>query len=162
MAKKDNDLVVNDDFLDDAEDILMLEEEEEILEPSEEMEDDVVMEEEWIEGEELEGQLMVDVYQTKTTVVIVAPIAGVRPDKIDVAISEDVVTIRGDRRTDHNIDKSQYYIQECFWGIFSRSVILPTAVVSDKSEATLRDGVLRIEIPKVIVEKVKKIKVKPV
>ena len=162
MAKKDNDLVVNDDFLDDAEDILMLEEEEEILEPREEMEDDAVMEEAWIEGEELEGQLMVDVYQTKTTVVIVAPIAGVRPDKIDVAISEDVVTIRGDRRTDHNIDKIQYYIQECFWGIFSRSVILPTAVVSDKSEATLRDGVLRIEIPKVIVEKVKKIKVKPV
>jgi HSP20 family protein len=162
MAKRDNDLVVNDDFLDDAEDILMMEEEEEILEPNSDLEEEVVMEEEWIEGEELEGQLMVDVYQTKTTVVIVAPIAGVRPDKIDVAISEDVVTIRGDRRTDNSIDKAQYYIQECFWGVFSRSVILPTAVVSDKSEATLRDGVLRIEIPKVIVEKVKKIKVKPV
>lgn len=158
MRKKDDDLVVNDDFLDDDAVELL---EEDLVEPIED-DEELVVEEEWVEGEELEGQLLVDVYQTKSTVVIVAPIAGVRPDKIDIAISEDVVTIRGDRKQDSSIDKSQYYIQECFWGVFSRSVILPTAVVSDKSEATLRDGVLRIEIPKVIVEKVKKIKVKPV
>ncbi len=159
MRKKDDDLVVNDDFLDDDAVELL---EEELVEPAEDDGEELVVEEEWVEGEELEGQLLVDVYQTKSTVVIVAPIAGVRPDKIDIAISEDVVTIRGDRKQDNTIDKGQYYIQECFWGVFSRSVILPTAVVSDKSEATLRDGVLRIEIPKVIVEKVKKIKVKPV
>jgi HSP20 family protein len=108
---------------------------------------------------EFEGQLAVDVYQTKDTVVIKAPIAGVRPDDIDVAISEDVVTIRGDRKDEKAVDKEHYYVQECFWGSFSRSVILPTSTIADKAVASLKDGVLTIEIPKVVQNKVKKIKV---
>jgi HSP20 family protein len=103
------------------------------------------------------------VYQTKDTIVIKAPIAGVKPEDIDVAISEDVVTIRGDRKEEKIIEKDSYYVQECFWGSFSRSVILPTSTVADKALASLKDGVLTIEIPKVVPEdKVKKIKVKPV
>lgn len=119
--------------------------------------------EEWVGEEEFEGQLAVDVYQTKDTIVIKAPIAGVKPEDIDVAISEDVVTIRGDRKEETKIDKDGYYVQECFWGSFSRSVILPTSTVAEKANASLKDGVLTIEIPKVVPEdKVKKIKVKPV
>jgi HSP20 family protein len=119
--------------------------------------------EEWVGEEEFEGQLAVDVYQTKDTIVIKAPIAGVKPEDIDVAISEDVVTIRGDRKEEKTIEKDNYYVQECFWGSFSRSVILPTSTVSEKANASLKDGVLTIEIPKVVPEdKVKKIKVKPV
>jgi len=119
--------------------------------------------EEWAGKEEFEGQLAVDVYQTKDTIVIKAPIAGVKPEDIDVAISEDVVTIRGDRKEESKIEKDSYYVQECFWGSFSRSVILPTSTVADKALASLKDGVLTIEIPKVVPEdKVKKIKVKPV
>ena len=134
----------------------------EILE-DEFLEDEQGNTEQWMNEEEFEGQLAVDVYQTKDTIVIKAPIAGVKPEDIDVAISEDVVTIRGDRKEEKIIEKDSYYVQECFWGSFSRSVILPTSTVAEKANASLKDGVLTIEIPKVVPEdKVKKIKVKPV
>lgn len=127
------------------------------------LEDEQTPGEEWMNEEEFEGQLAVDVYQTKDTIVIKAPIAGVKPEDIDVAISEDVVTIRGDRKEATTIAKESYYVQECFWGSFSRSVILPTSTVADKAKAGLNNGVLTIEIPKVVPEdKVKKIKVNPV
>jgi HSP20 family protein len=117
--------------------------------------------EDWL-GEELEGQLAVDVYQTKDSVVIKAPIAGVKADDIDISVSEDVVTLRGERKEEREVDREHYYVQECYWGSFSRSVILPTSTVAEKAVATLRDGVLTVAIPKVAQDKVKKIRVKPV
>jgi len=126
--------------------------------------DDESSQGEWLaEGEEQDfaGQLAVDVYQTKDKVIIKAPIAGVNPADLDIAISDDVVTIKGDRKDESIIEKEHYYVQECFWGSFSRSVILPTSTVPEKAEATLKNGVLTIEIPKVQQEKVKKIVVKP-
>jgi HSP20 family protein len=135
--------------------------EEEILE-DEFLDEEQPQAEEWMSEEEFEGQLAVDVYQTKDKIVIKAPIAGVKPEDIDVAISEDVVTIRGDRKDEFAVEKDNYYVQECFWGSFSRSVILPTSTVAEKAEASLKDGVLTIQIPKVVQEdKIKKIKVKP-
>lgn len=118
---------------------------------------------EWMGEEEFEGQLAVDVYQTKDSVVVKAPIAGVRSEDIDIAISEDVMTIRGDRKEEIIVEKEHYYVQECFWGSFSRSIILPTSTIAEKAQATLKDGVLTVTVPKVVQEdKVKKIKVKPV
>lgn len=114
--------------------------------------------EDWL-GEELEGQLAVDVYQTKDSVVIKAPIAGVKAEDIDVSVSEDVVTLRGERKEETEVTRENYYVQECYWGSFSRSVILPTSTVAEKAVASLKDGVLTLTIPKVIQEKVKKIKV---
>jgi HSP20 family protein len=135
--------------------------EEEILE-DEFLDEEQPQAEEWMSEEEFEGQLAVDVYQTKDKIVVKAPIAGVKPEDIDVAISEDVVTIRGDRKDEFAVEKDNYYVQECFWGSFSRSVILPTSTVAEKAEASLKDGVLTIQIPKVVQEdKIKKIKVKP-
>lgn len=116
--------------------------------------------EDWL-GEEFEGQLAVDVYQTKENVVIKAPIAGVKADEIDISVSEDVVTLRGERHDETEADREHYYVQECYWGSFSRSVILPTSTVAEKANASLKDGVLTITIPKVVQEKVKKIKVNP-
>lgn len=118
---------------------------------------------EWTNDEEdnFAGQLAVDVFQTKDKVVIKAPIAGVNPNDLDIAISDDVVTIKGDRVDESVVEKEHYYVQECFWGSFSRSVILPTSTIAEKAEATLKNGVLTIEIPKVAQEKVKKIVVKP-
>lgn len=116
--------------------------------------------EDWL-GEEFEGQLAVDVYQTKDNVVIKAPIAGVKPDKIDISVSEDVVTIRGERVEETEVDREHYYVQECYWGSFSRSVILPTSTIAEKAVASLKDGVLTVTIPKVAQDKVKKIKVMP-
>jgi HSP20 family protein len=117
--------------------------------------------EDWLNEEELEGQLAVDVYQTKDNVVIKAPIAGVKPDDIDISISEDVITVRGERTEEREVDREHYYVQECYWGSFSRSVILPTSCVAEKAQAALKDGVLTVTIPKVAQDKVKKIKVKP-
>lgn len=134
---------------------------EEILE-DEFLDEEQPQSEEWMSEEEFEGQLAVDVYQTKDKIVVKAPIAGVKPEDIDVAISEDVVTIRGDRKDEFAVEKDNYYVQECFWGSFSRSVILPTSTVAEKADASLKDGVLTIQIPKVVQEdKVKKITVKP-
>ncbi len=115
--------------------------------------------EDWME--EVEGQLAVDVYQTKENVVIKAPIAGVKAEDIDISVSEDVVTLRGERIEEREVDREHYYVQECYWGSFSRSVILPTSTVAEKAQASLRDGVLTITIPKVAQDKVKKIKVRP-
>jgi len=114
--------------------------------------------EDWL-GEELEGQLAVDVYQTKDSVIIKAPIAGVKAEDIDVSVSEDVVTLRGERKEETEVTRENYYVQECYWGSFSRSVILPTSTVAEKAVASLKDGVLTLTIPKVAQEKVKKIKV---
>ena len=135
--------------------------EEEILE-DEFLDEEKPQADEWMSEEEFEGQLAVDVYQTKDKIIVKAPIAGVKPEDIDVAISEDVVTIRGDRKDEFAVEKDNYYVQECFWGAFSRSVILPTSTVAEKAEASLKDGVLTIQIPKVVQEdRIKKIKVKP-
>lgn len=121
---------------------------------------DETTEQNWLEDEqEVEGQLAVDVYQTKESVVIKAPIAGVDPKALEVAIAEDVVTIRGERVDDAQVDRENYYVQECYWGAFSRSIIMPVSVNADKAEASLKNGVLTIAIPKVIQDKVKKIKV---
>ncbi len=117
--------------------------------------------EDWLGDEELEGQLAVDVYQTKDSVVIKAPIAGVKADDIDISVSEDVVTLRGERKEEREVDREHYYVQECYWGSFSRSVILPTSTIAEKASAALKDGVLTVIIPKVAQDKVKKIKVKP-
>ncbi len=117
-------------------------------------------EQNWLEDEqEVEGQLAVDVFQTKESVVIKAPIAGVDPKQLEVAIAEDVVTIRGERVDDSVVERENYYVQECYWGAFSRSIIMPVSVNADKAEASLKNGVLSITIPKVIQDKIKKIKV---
>lgn len=111
------------------------------------------------EGAGIEGQLAVDVYQTKENVVIKAPIAGVDFRNLDVAIAEDVVTVRGERVEEETISREDYYVAECYWGAFSRSIIMPVSVNADKAEASLKNGVLVITIPKVVQDKVKKIKV---
>lgn len=101
---------------------------------------------EWME--EFEGQLAIDVYQTPGEVVIKAPIAGVRQEDLDVTITDDQVTIRGERHDMENETVEGYLVQECYWGSFSRTYALPVAVDSDKSVARLVNGILTIIIPK--------------
>jgi len=108
----------------------------------------------------LEGQLAVDVYQTATDIVIKAPIAGVKPADIDIAITDDVVTVKGERHRDEDIHADDYYCQECYYGLFSRSIILPVAVSTDEADATFIDGVLTVTIPKADKAKTKKLSIK--
>jgi HSP20 family protein len=110
--------------------------------------------------EHTEGQLALDIYQTPTHIVIVAPIAGVKMSDIDVSITEDVLTIKGKRYLEFDIPDEDYYTQECFWGDFSRSIVLPTSVDSTKIAASFKDAVLKISIPKVERIKTKIVRIK--
>lgn len=114
--------------------------------------------EEWLS--DYEGQLNIDMYQTKDNVIIKSTIAGVRPEDIDVTVANDMVTIKGVRKREEKIVEDDYFYQECYWGNFSRSVIVPVDIDSENIEADLRDGILTIVIPKAAKAKTKKIKVK--
>ncbi len=107
-----------------------------------------------------EGQLTIDVYQTENDIVIKSTIAGVKPEHLDVGISNDMITIKGERETEEEISEENYYYQECYWGSFSRSVVLPTDVLTDKIDATLKNGILTIRLPKADTTKTKKIQVR--
>lgn len=110
--------------------------------------------------EEYEGQLAIDVYQTGNEIVIKAPVAGVKPEDIDISINDDMVTIRGTRKQEKEIKQEDFYCQECYWGAFSRSVILPVSVAAEKAKATFKDGILTVSLPKASVVRAKKIRVK--
>ena len=80
-----------------------------------------------------EGQLTIDVYQTDNDIVVKSTIAGVKPEDLDVSISNDMVTIRGERRKEELVEEENYYYQECYWGPFSRKVILPENIDIDST-----------------------------
>jgi HSP20 family protein len=107
-----------------------------------------------------EGQLTIDVYQTDNDIVIKSTIAGVKPEDLDVSINNDMLTIRGERKSDEQVTEENYYYQECYWGSFSRSVILPIDVVADKIEASMKNGILTVRMPKADSNKSKKIQVR--
>lgn len=105
------------------------------------------------------GQLTVDVFQTDGEVVIKSTIAGVSADDIDVSIAPDIVTIKGSRQPDENIESSDYYYRELYWGAFSRTIILPEDIDSDNAKASMKNGVLTIRLPKLAKARVKKVKI---
>jgi HSP20 family protein len=115
-------------------------------------------EEDWMS--DYEGALNIDMYQTKDNVIIKSTIAGVRPEDIDITVANDMVSIKGSRQKEENVAQEDYFYQECYWGSFSRSVIVPVDIDSEEIEADLKDGILTIIIPKAAKAKTKKVKVK--
>ena len=107
-----------------------------------------------------EGQLTIDVYQTDNDIVIKSTIAGVKPEDLDVSINNDMVTIKGERKNEEAVNAENYYYQECYWGYFSRSVVLPVDILAEKAEASLKNGILTIRLPKADTTKVKRIQVR--
>jgi len=108
----------------------------------------------------VEGQLTIDVYQNPNEIVIKSTIAGVSPEDLDITITNDMVTIKGSRRKDDSIKEEDYFYQECYWGAFSRSVILPVDIEADKAQASIKNGILTLKLPKSEKIKTKKILVK--
>jgi len=119
-----------------------------------------VFEEENTFSNDAEGQLTIDVYQTENEIVIKSTIAGVKPEDLDVSINADMVTIKGERKNEEAVNGENYYYQECYWGFFSRSVVLPIDIIADKAEASLKNGILTIRLPKADTTKIKKIQVR--
>jgi HSP20 family protein len=100
-----------------------------------------------------------DVYQTKEAVVVETPLAGVDPDKVNISIENDVLTIEGSTEHQTEVDEKNYYRKEVRSGAFHRSVALPAAVDGAKAKATYEKGMLKIEIPKEERAKPKSVKV---
>lgn len=98
--------------------------------------------------EEYEGQLAIDVFQTNEEVIIKAPIAGVKPEDLEISITDEILNVKGERRSAEEMTRENYFVQECYWGAFSRSYVLPVAVNSEKAQAGLKNGILTIRIPK--------------
>lgn len=101
----------------------------------------------WL-GENYEGQLSVDVYQTAKQIVIKSTIAGVKPADLNIIINNDMITIRGKRELEEKIKEEDYLYQECYWGRFSRSIILPAEINPEKAKAVFKNGLLTITLPK--------------
>jgi len=113
------------------------------------------------DAHEGDGQLTIDVYQTSDEIIIESPIAGVRPEDLDISITAESVTIKGSRHHERKAKEEDYFYQETYWGRFSRSVILPQEVDAERSDASVKNGVLTIRLPKLNRQKSKKIKVNP-
>ncbi len=109
---------------------------------------------------ETEGQLTIDVYQTPSDIIVESAIAGVRPEDIDINVTTDSITIRGQRHREKEAEDEDYFYQECYWGRFSRSVILPQEVDPDSASVTFRNGILKVRLPKLMKRRTKKLKVR--
>jgi len=107
---------------------------------------------------EPEGELAIDVYQTDNNIVIQSAIAGVKSDEIDISVEDDIVTIRGVRKNPEQNDEKQYFHEECFWGPFSRQVFLPEEIDTQNVEASFKNGILTLRLPRIAGEKAKKVK----
>lgn len=111
----------------------------------------------WLD-KDYEGQLSVDVYETEKEIVVKATIAGVKPEDLNIIVHNDLLTIRGKREEENPIEPVNYICNECYWGGFSRTIVLPQYVKTDKIKAILKNGVLTIILPKAMTSA--KVKVK--
>lgn len=158
MARKQNDdLLIEDElaaaFLNDdggADDVMSQNQ----SQPQQLSNDDTA----WDESEDdFPGQLAVDVYETEEQLVVKARTAGVNKEDLDVSISDGILTISGTLSSGDDTAATNWHIQECYWGEFSRTLALPVAVKEDEVAAVLKDGVLTITFQKVKQEQAKKI-----
>jgi HSP20 family protein len=103
---------------------------------------------EWMEA--YDGVLAIDVYETAQELVIMAPLAGVRQQDLDITITNDQVIISGERPGPSEATMQQYHEQECYWGSFRREYNYPTLVDATRAVARLTDGILTIRAPKLL------------
>lgn len=103
----------------------------------------------WDEEQSGEGELAVDVYQTPDEVVIRTMVPGVKKEDIDISLSRDMLTIKGNRREERTVQEQDYYHRELYWGAFTRTIQLPHEVSIEDAEATENQGLLTIKLPRV-------------
>ena len=116
----------------------------------------------WIEEENEEAELAVDVYQTPTEIVVQTMVAGVKPEDLELSIARDMVTIQGKREESRIVNEDNYFSKELYWGKFSRVISLPQEVEPEESEATEKHGLLTIRLQKVNKDKKNNVKVKSI
>lgn len=159
MARKQNDdLLLEDElaaaFLNDDDDLQTSQQQPQQADDTQQPAADA----NWEEGEDdFPGQLAVDVYETDDELVVKARTAGVQKEDLDVSISDGILTITGTLSSGDDTAATNWHIQECYWGEFSRTLALPVPVKEDEAKASLKEGVLSISFPKVQQEQAKKI-----
>jgi HSP20 family molecular chaperone IbpA len=119
----------------------------------------------WLrEDEEVEeeGELTVDVYQTATEVIVQTMVAGVKPEDLNISITQEMISIKGRRERPGESPDANYLYRELYWGPFGRTIMLPAEVEAEEAEAIERHGLLTIRLPKTDKEKVQRIKVKSI
>lgn len=126
-------------------------------EPAAAADDPAAAADEWDEEDAVPGQLAVDVFETKEKLIVKARTAGVNKNDLDVSISDNTLSIRGTLSAGGEDEVENYFVQECYWGEFSRSIALPVPVKEEEIEAVLKDGVLTVGFTKVKQDTVKKI-----
>lgn len=112
--------------------------------------------------EEVEAELTVDLYQTPSDIIVQTMVAGVQPDNLSITITRDMITIRGKREENQSIDKDNYFVQELYWGLFSRTISLPEEVDPEEAEAIEKHGLLIIKLPKLDKNRETKLKIKSI
>lgn len=156
MAQKnDNDLLIEDEltaaFLDD--DKLFSDNDTSDIVPEAPVtnnKEETQASEEWQEADDgFPGQLAVDLYETADKLVVKARTAGVDKKDLDVSISDDMLTISGTLSSGDEDGATQFYMQECYWGEFTRTIALPVPIKEDEVEAVLKDGVLTVSFNKI-------------
>jgi len=105
------------------------------------------------------GSFPIDMYETEDAVIVKASLPGLKPEELDIAVQDEVLTIKGGTEREANVEKENYHRRELAHGAFSRSLALPVAVEHDKAEATFEDGILTVRLPKAEEVKPKTIKI---
>ena len=136
-----------------------MESEEQLYHPEDKIEINEPIETEPSISEE-EAELSVDMYHTPEDIVIQTMVAGVRPDELDVSITQDMVNIKGKRARVHEASHDNFFYKELYWGSFSRSILLPQEVDAEEAQATIKHGILSIKMPKLDKTRVQKIKIR--
>ncbi|OIO08441.1 hypothetical protein COX21_00055 [Candidatus Falkowbacteria bacterium CG23_combo_of_CG06-09_8_20_14_all_41_10] len=103
----------------------------------------------WLDDSASEGQLLVDVFSTDKQIIVKAAMAGVKPENLNISLHNDLLTVKGKREEAKNSQDSEYIYRECYWGSFSRSLVLPYEVDSKKIQAFLENGVLTVVLDRV-------------
>ncbi|MES2224295.1 MAG: Hsp20/alpha crystallin family protein [Patescibacteria group bacterium] len=116
----------------------------------------------WKDDDDADGELSVDVYETTTNIIIKAIIAGVKKEDLDISLSRDMVSIKGSRVSESNIDDGDYFHKELYWGGFARTILLPQEVDIEKAEAFEDKGMLTLKLPKIDKGRQAKIRVKSI
>ncbi|MBI2628185.1 MAG: Hsp20/alpha crystallin family protein [Candidatus Niyogibacteria bacterium] len=107
-----------------------------------------------------EADLAIDVFQTPNEITIQTMVAGVKPEELDISITQDMITIKGTRRKEIKIEEKDYYFQELYWGKFSKSIMVPEEIDEEGAEATIKNGLLTIRLPRIDKERTHKLKIK--
>lgn len=107
------------------------------------------------------ADMPIDMYQTDENVVVKTSLPGIKPEEVEITVTGDTLTIKGETKTEEEVKRENYLRQERRSGAFTRSILLPGSLQTDRAEASFENGVLTLNIPKAEETKPKQIKIKP-